>query len=182
MATKWSEQVHTLQTQFEGSIPSAAYLLCDRHNQEQVALYYENAYGSKQAYTYGELHYLSAKFAGVLRQLNVQKGDRVATLLPKGPELIISVLALWRLGAIHVPLFTAFGPQAISYRLENSGACLIITDTNNQPKLAGIEMLAGSSSNDRVIIVEPGETENAGGCHSGGRLKKPNQLPKALAF
>ncbi|MCB0029025.1 MAG: AMP-binding protein, partial [Anaerolineales bacterium] len=41
---------------------------------------------------------------------------------PRSPELVIATLGLWRLGAVHVPLFTAFGLQAIKYRVEHCGA------------------------------------------------------------
>src|SRR5699024_593059 len=77
----------------------------------------------------------SRQFAYVLQTYGVEKGDRVSVLLPKGPELLISVLAIWRLGAIHVPLFTACGPQAISYRIHHSGSQLVITDSINRHKL-----------------------------------------------
>ena len=100
-----------------------ADLLCDRHAlTERIALRYEDSAGREDSFRFAELQDLSARFAGVLQSAGIGKGDRVATLLPKIPELAISALALWRLGAVHVPLFTAFGPGAISYRLENSGA------------------------------------------------------------
>ncbi len=154
MTTNRSQQAQALRAQYDASLPSVAHLLCDRHDPERVALCYENGDGDKSAYTYGDLRHLSAKFAGALRRQNVQKGDRVATLLPKGPELLISVLALWRLGAIHVPLFTAFGPQAISYRVDNSGAGVLITDVKNREKLTGVESATANSASGRVITVE----------------------------
>lgn len=131
-----SKQVDSLLHEYDRQMPSVAYALCDRHNPNQIALCYENAAGEKQTHTYGELTKLSKKFAAVLHKLGVKKGHRVAILLPKGPELFISALAVWRLGAIHVPLFTAFGPQAIAYRVNQSGAQIIITDSENRAKLS----------------------------------------------
>lgn len=131
-----SKQVDNFLNQYNQESHSVAYFLCDRHDQSKIALSYENSTGEKQSYTYGELNDLSRKFAAVLRDLGVKKGQRVAVLLPKGPELIISVLGVWRLGAVHVPLFTAFGPQAISYRVKNSGAHVVITDVENRAKLS----------------------------------------------
>lgn len=155
MQANLSDQVIRLMNQYNHPIPSVTYLLCDRHEPNKVAFYYENAEGEKRTYTYGELSDYSRKFATVLRDLGVEKGHRVAVLLPKGPELIISVLAIWRLGAIHVPLFTAFGPQAIFYRVENSGAQIIITDSNNRSKLNGTAtgLDAIDTSNVHVITV-----------------------------
>jgi acetyl-CoA synthetase len=46
-------------------------------------------------------------------------GDRVAGLMPRTPELLVTILATWRLGAVYQPLFTAFGPKAIEHRLNS---------------------------------------------------------------
>ncbi len=119
---------------------AAAHLLCDRHTQEpdRVALRYEDPVGQTTTYTFAELRDLSAKCAGVLHSLGIGKGDRVATLLPKTPELLITTLALWRLGAIYVPLFTAFGPQAIAYRVGHSGTRVLVMDTTNRAKISQV--------------------------------------------
>jgi acetyl-CoA synthetase len=140
-ALQWLEQ-------YGGPDICLAELLCDRHagDPEKVALVYEDAAG-ESTHTFAEMRDLSAKFAGVLRSLGVAKGDRVATLLPKTPELMIATLGLWRLGAVHVPLYTAFGPQAISFRVENSGASVIVTDTANRPNI-------NTDDNVRIITVE----------------------------
>src|SRR5205823_5749857 len=104
-----------------------------------------------------ELRDRSSRFAGVLASLGVARGDRVATLLPRSPELVIATLALWRLGAVHVPLFTAFGPQAVAYRLEHSRAKVVVTDGANRPKLEPRDFELG------VVTVE----SPAGGLTSG---------------
>jgi acetyl-CoA synthetase len=132
---------------------SVADLLCDRHDGATTALRYEDARGNRQTFTFADLRAYSARFAGVLRDLGVARGDRVATLLPKGPELVITTLALWRLGAVHMPLFTAFGPQAIAYRVSKSEARVIVTDAGNRTKLEG--MVDGTAAVDtaRVRVV-----------------------------
>ena len=111
------------------AIPLAS-LLCDRHSnlEHAVALLHESAAGLTSRLTYEELTHYSKLFAKVLQTLGVEKGDRVATLLPKGPELLIAMIAVWRLGAVNVPLFVSFGSQAISYRLGDSGAKVAITN------------------------------------------------------
>lgn len=154
-----TKQVKNLLRTYNHQVPSVAYFLCDRHDQSKIALFYENSAGEKRAYTYGELQELSRKFATVLRKLGVEKGQRVAILLPKGPELLISVLAVWRLGAVHVPLFTAFGPQAISYRVQNSGAQIVITDAENRTKLN--KPTAIDTSGIRIITVTPSSAQSS---------------------
>src|SRR5258708_7892859 len=103
---------------------SVADLLCDRHatQPERLPLRHEDAAGRESRLTFAELRDRSSRFAGVLRGLGVERGVRVAILLPKAPELLIASLAVWRLGAVHVPLFTAFGSEAITYRVADSGA------------------------------------------------------------
>jgi acetyl-CoA synthetase len=73
-----------------------------------------------------------------LREQGIGPGDRVAVLLPRIPELLVAALGTWRAGAVYQTLFTAFGPKAIEYRLERSGARLVVTDSANRPKLEGI--------------------------------------------
>jgi acetyl-CoA synthetase len=63
----------------------------------------------------------------------------VARLLPRIPETYIDFLGVWKAGAVDVPLYTAFGPEAIAFRIKDSGAKLIVTDAENREKLATIE-------------------------------------------
>jgi len=74
-----------------------------------------------------------AELGSPLAQLAV--GDRVATLMGKSAELVTVILAIWRLGAVYVPLFTAFAPQAIALRLEGSGTRVVIADPDQRHKL-----------------------------------------------
>lgn len=112
---------------------------CDRHALPgRVALFWEGRDGSRQRWTFAELKEASARFAGFLRSQGVGPGDRVAGLLPRTPELLITILGTWRLGAVYQPLFTAFGPKAIEHRLACSGARLVVTDPANRPKLSEV--------------------------------------------
>jgi acetyl-CoA synthetase len=61
------------------------------------------------------------RWAHYLRKHGIEARTRVTGFLPKGPALLSLVLAVWRLGAVYVPLFTAFGAEAVSYRLNHSG-------------------------------------------------------------
>jgi acetyl-CoA synthetase len=117
---------------YSGHAVPLAHLLCDRHGEaargQTLALIYESAAGQTSYLRYGELADYSRRFAGVLQSLGVRRGDRVATFLPKGPELYIATIAIWRLGAIHVPLFATFGEPAVSYRLSHCAASAIVTN------------------------------------------------------
>jgi acetyl-CoA synthetase len=113
----------------------------------------EDAAGTRTELTFAELRERSARFAGALLALGVGPGDRVATLLPKSPELVAAAIGIWRLGAVHVPLFTAFGPQAIAYRLADSDTKVVVTDRVNRPKVEEMTastkiVIGGASSGD----------------------------------
>jgi acetyl-CoA synthetase len=109
--------------------------LCDTHPSDAVALVYDGPDGMRRM-TFAELGQRSRRLAGALREAGVSEGDRVAVMLPKSPELLTALIAIWRAGAVHVPLFTAFGPDAASYRIVHCGARLVITDTENRGKVS----------------------------------------------
>jgi acetyl-CoA synthetase len=115
--------------------------ICDKWAQDpkKVALYYERAGGGDGSLTFAELKAASARFANYLKSLGVSKGDRVAGLLPRGPELLIVIAGTLRLGAVYQPLFTAFGSGAIEYRVGKAGTRLIVTDPDNYPKLKDVK-------------------------------------------
>lgn len=123
---------------------NAAEACCDRHagDTNRVALRHRNPAGQTRDWTFAELKRRSSQFADVLSELGVGKGDRVACLLPRTPELLITILSVWRLGAVYQPLFTAFGPKAIEHRLALAKTRVVITDEANSSKLAGLEHLA----------------------------------------
>ena len=109
---------------------------CDRHaGAGKLALVCEDRDGNSAHYSFDQLETQAARFANVLRAQGVQPGDRVAGLMPRTAELLVTILATWRLGAVYQPLFTAFGPKAIEHRLEQSGACVVVTDAQNRAKL-----------------------------------------------
>ena len=131
---------------FSAPDADAAWLLCDRHQPESVAFTLVESDGSRADRTYGELRERSERFAGVLMGLGVGPGDRVATLMGKSRQYLITLMGIWRLGAVHVPLFTAFAPPAIALRLSGSAAKVVVCDPAQQPKLAPSEDIPASAS------------------------------------
>lgn len=126
---------------------------CDRHadGSNRLALVYEAPDGTIERFTFDDLKRLSNKCANTLSALGVRAGDRIGVLLPQRPETAIAHLAIYKLGAIAVPLFTQFGPDALEYRLADSGAKALITDSENLRKLpANLPELA-------TILVVDGE-------------------------
>jgi acetyl-CoA synthetase len=118
---------------------NVADLLCDSHPDDHTALLFEDPDGNASALTYGELASRSKRLAGSLRDCGVVRGAPVAVMMAKSPDLLVSLLAIWRLGGVHVPLFTAFGPEAIQHRLRQSGAEVMIADATSRAKLDALE-------------------------------------------
>ena len=109
---------------------------CDRHaGQGRTALRFVSPDGQVQSFSFDEIAGMSARMANLLTEAGIGAGDVVAGLLPRTPDLLATILGVWRAGAVYQPLFTAFGPKAIEQRIGASGAKLIVTDTANRPKL-----------------------------------------------
>jgi acetyl-CoA synthetase len=146
MLARWLER-------YGGTQVSLGEVLCDAHPSDAVALIYDGPAGVVQL-TFGELGERSKRLAGALRQAGVAEGDRVAVMLPKSPELLTAMVAIYRAGAVHVPLFTAFGPDAAGYRIKHSGAKVVITDRGNHDKVAGagaeVMCLGGAMSEGEI--------------------------------
>ena len=103
----------------------------DRHaassKKTKVALHYTDFEKRDERYTFQDLKIQTSRFAHVLKQLGIKKGDRVGTFLPRTPELYIAILGINRIGAIPVPLFEAFMEQAIEDRLGDSESVACVT-------------------------------------------------------
>ncbi|MFI5499022.1 AMP-binding protein [Nocardia asteroides] len=151
MSTDADARVRDLLERYDGPEACAAELLCDGHPAERVAFTIVESDLSAHALTYGELRERSARFAAALADLGVGPGDRVATLMGKSAELVVALLGIWRRGAVHVPLFTAFAPPAIGFRLTASHAAVVIADADQAPKLVASEDIPADP--DRVTIV-----------------------------
>lgn len=134
---------------------------CDRYAAEdRPALLWESHDGRAARYSFAQMRDLAARFAHVLADRGVRPGDVVAGLLPRIPELLVTILATWRVGAVYQPLFTAFGPKAIEHRLQLSRARLLVTDGANRSKLDEVEaappvVIVGSGGRREDIAFWP---------------------------
>jgi acetyl-CoA synthetase len=152
MSTDLNVRVRELLERYDGPDACAAELLCDGHPADRVAFTIVDADRSSTDLTYGELRERSARFAVALAELGVGPGDRVATLMSKSADLVVALLGIWRRGAVHVPLFTAFASPAIAFRLAASRAAIVIADADQAGKLAPGEDIPADAP-WRVIVA-----------------------------
>ncbi|HYW29459.1 MAG TPA: AMP-binding protein [Gaiellales bacterium] len=118
--------------------------VCDKHPREKPAMVWESFDGSCRELTWGDLQDLANRAAHTLRARGVERGDRVAVVLPPVPETAAVFFATWKLGAILLSLSLLYGDEAIQHRLSDSGARLVVTDSASAGRFAagaGYELL-----------------------------------------
>ena len=125
---------------FEWDIPDQYNIATDlvsshEDRKGKLALIFENLDGSIEKCSFYDIDVLSNQIANLLADYDVEKGDRVAINLPNLPETALSHIAAYKLGAVVVPLSDLFGPDALEYRLRDSGAKLFITNEEGLNKV-----------------------------------------------
>lgn len=146
--------------QFRWAIPerfNIASAVCDRHAAErpdQLAIIYEDAAGQEHRMTFAQLRAEANRLANVLQHLGIAFGDRVAIHLPQSIETAVAHVAAYKIGAIALPLFSLFGPDAMRHRLLDSGAHVLITCVDNLPTLASVPDDLGEL--DHILVVDGG--------------------------
>jgi acetyl-CoA synthetase len=152
---KWFKEPKTALSQTDEGIyhwfpdgeTNLSYLCIDQHIEsghgDEIAVIYDSAVRQKQIkYTYKEVHEKVAKLAGGLRDLGVEKGDRVIIYMPMISQALFSMLACTRIGAIHSVVFGGFAPDELAMRIDDAKPKVILTATS------GIEL-------DRLIPYKP---------------------------
>lgn len=115
---------------FEGGKLNASYNCLDRHlstRGNRIAIMWEGDGGDTATYTYEQLYDEVCKFANVLKNRGIKKGDRIAIYLPMIPQLVISMLACSRIGAIHNVVFAGFSADSLKDRVNDSSCKMVIT-------------------------------------------------------
>ena len=117
---------------FAGGVLNTCFNAVDRHVRDgrggQAALIYDSPVtGTQRTYTYGELLDAVARFAGVLRGLGVDKGDRVIIYMPMVPEAAIAMLACARIGAVHSVVFGGFAAPELATRIDDAEPTVIVS-------------------------------------------------------
>lgn len=150
--------VTTWRATYSAPDACAAFLLCDSHEPNDTAFTLVSHDFDEHTLTYGELRNLSSRLATGLAERGVTQGDRVGVLMGKRLEYVITLMALWRLGAVVVPLFTAFATGAIEIRVAGSDAKLVVTEPSQSAKLDpidGIEVLETGPHFDELLTRAP---------------------------
>ena len=105
---------------------------------DRLAIVWEDESGASDSWTFAHLAAAANRLSNALAALGVARGDRVAILLPQRVETAIAYFACFQLGAIAVPLSFLFGPEALEYRLADSGTKVAIVDADTWRNLAGL--------------------------------------------
>ncbi|MEG4344740.1 acetate--CoA ligase [Microcoleus sp. A003_D6] len=123
-----------------------SYNCLDRHlttwRKNKAALIWEGEPGDSRTLTYAQLHREVCQMANVIKQLGVQKGDRVGIYMPMIPEAAIAMLACARIGAVHSVVFGGFSAEALRDRLNDGEAKLVITADGGFRKDAAVGLKA----------------------------------------
>ena len=149
---------------FAGGRLNAAVNCVDRHveagNGDRVALHFVGEPGDTQTISYRELQRRVAQAANALTALGVGAGDRVVVYLPVIPETVVITLAIARIGAIHSLVFGGFSAEALRFRVEDTGAKLLVTSDGQFRRGAAVPVKAnadaavsGDNAIEHVLVV-----------------------------
>jgi acetyl-CoA synthetase len=117
-----------------------AAAVCRRHaaDRSRVAIHWEDEDGARATLTFHTLQQHADRFSNVLTALGIERGDKVAIILPQRPETAVAHIACYQMGAIAVPLSFLFGPDALEYRLNDAQAKVVLVDAASLPNIAPI--------------------------------------------
>jgi acetyl-CoA synthetase len=141
---------------FRWAVPerfNIAQVCCERWAGDpgRTAILYEDGHGATVRWSYRDLHTAANRLANGLRALGVERGDRVAIIVPQRPATAVAHLAIYRLGAVAMPMSTLFGPDALRYRFEDSGAVAAIVDAD---VLAHVREARGDALRHLIVVGE----------------------------
>src|SRR5918997_2069021 len=105
--------------------------VCDKHPPDKLAMVHEHFGGAVREVRWGELQSAAGRYARVLRERGIEKGDRVAMLLPPTPETAAAFFATWKCGAILLSMSVLYGDEGIRHRVSDSGAKVLLTNAAN---------------------------------------------------
>src|SRR5258706_15928760 len=125
--------------------------VCDKHPRDKLAMVWERHDGATRELTWGELQDLSNQAANLLASHGVERGDRIAVVLPPTPETAAIFFATWKLGALLLSMSVLYGDDGIRHRLGDSQPTVLVTDAANagrfqDPLVLDADMLAAEST------------------------------------
>ena len=145
-STSLSDHYAGLHARYQWTVPehfNIAQVCCARwaalpDAPENIAIHAYQPGASSTFYTYFELQEQANRLSGVLERLGVQRGDRVAIVMPQRFETAVAYMAVLQMGAVAMPLSMLFGPEALEFRLQDSGAVLALCDESSIDNLVSI--------------------------------------------
>ena len=120
--------------------------VCDKHPRDKPAMVHQDPDGNVRELDWGELQDLRAQAAHALAAAGVERGDRVAVVLPPTPETAAIFFGTWKLGALLLSMCVLYGDDGIRHRLENSGATVLVTNADNADRF----------THDNVVLIDDG--------------------------
>ncbi len=167
-----------VRARFRWNVPARYNIgvdVCDKWagDPDRLALIYKRAPGAPgpavERYSFAGLKRQSNKLANALAAHGLARGERMGILLPQAPETALAHIAAYKLGAVALPLFTLFGPDALEYRLADSGAKALVTDTEG---LAKVSQIRDKLPELDLVLCIDGPNDGALGFHE--ELDKAN--------
>jgi len=135
---------------FLGGTLNVAVNCVDRHvaagHGAKTALYFEGEPGDREAVSYAELQRRVSQAANALIELGIEPGDRVVIYLPVLVETIVVTLACARIGAVHSLVFGGFSAEAVRFRLEDTGAKLLVTSDGQFRRGTAVEVKSAADA------------------------------------
>jgi len=131
--------------------------VCDKHPRDKLAMVHEDPEGIVREVRWGELQDMANRFALRLLAEGVQRGDRVAMLLPPTPETAAAFFGTWKIGAILLSMSILYGDDGISHRLKDSQAAVVVTNAANRARVEGLA---------KVLEIEPGDLDTGSTEHA----------------
>src|SRR3989442_3630123 len=127
-----------MRAQHSWAVPpryNIAHDVCDKHERDRLAMIWEDWRGNERPVQLGQVQALDKKSANALEANGIERGDRVATLLPSLPETAAVFLGTYKRGAILLSMSVLYGDEGIEHRLRDSGAKALVTDTKNRHRI-----------------------------------------------
>ena len=131
--------------------------VCDKHPRDKLALIHEDPDGNVREVRWGELQDMANRFALLLLERGVQRGDRVAMLLPPTPETAAAFFGTWKVGGILLSMSILYGDDGIRHRLTDSQAAAVVTNAANRARV--------EDQGAQVIELEPGDLDSGSTDH-----------------
>ena len=156
------DRYDTLYREFRWHVPAQfniAQVCCSRwavQSPDAPAVRFEHDNGTRSTLSYGELQRQANRLSNALLRLGVARGERVAIVMPQRPEAAVAHMAIYQLGAVAMPLSILFGPDALEYRLNDSGAVAVIVDAGAIASLSAVRPACPALKTVLVVGGEPG--------------------------